>query len=141
MPDHVITLTSDAFKESGRSLENSNILILGISYKPDVKDIQLTPAEEIIKKLQNLGAKIKIYDPYFTSKSVFGINVENNIEKIISNVDAAIIVTAHSEFKKLELSLFTKMKTPILVDTRGIIEPHDAKQQKIIFRGLGRGDF
>ena len=141
MPDHVITLTSDAFKESGRSLENSNILILGISYKPDVKDIQLTPAEEIIKKLQNLGAKIKIYDPYFSSKNVFGLNVENNIENIITNVDAAIIVTAHSEFKKLELSLFTKMKTPILVDTRGIIEPHDAKQQKIIFRGLGRGDF
>ena len=141
MPDHVITLTSDAFKESGKSIQNSNVLILGISYKPDVKDIQLTPAEEIIKKLQNLGAKIKIYDPYFTSKSVFGINVENNIENIISNVDAAIIVTAHSEFKKLELSLFTKMKTPILVDTRGIIEPHDAKQQKIIFRGLGRGDF
>ena len=141
MPDHVITLTSDAFKESGKSIQNSDILILGISYKPDVKDIQLTPAEEIIKKLQNLGAKIKIYDPYFSSKNVFGLNVENNIENIITNVDAAIIVTAHSEFKKLELSLFTKMKTPILVDTRGIIEPHDAKQQKIIFRGLGRGDF
>ena len=141
MPDHVITLTSDAFKESGKSIQNSDILILGISYKPDVKDIKLTPAEEIIKKLQNLGAKIKIYDPYFRSKNVFGLNVENNIENIITNVDAAIIVTAHSEFKKLELSLFTKMKTPILVDTRGIIEPHDAKQQKIIFRGLGRGDF
>ena len=141
MPDHVITLTSDAFKESGKSIQNSDILILGISYKPDVKDIQLTPAEEIIKKLQNLGAKIKIYDPYFRSKNVFGLNVENNIENIITNVDAAIIVTAHSEFKKLELSLFTKMKTPILIDTRGIIEPHDAKQQKIIFRGLGRGDF
>ncbi len=141
MPDHVITLTSDAFKESGKSIQNSDILILGISYKPDVKDIQLTPAEEIIKKLQNLGAKIKIYDPYFSSKNVFGLNVENNIENIITNVDAAIIVTAHSEFKKLELSLFTKMKTPILIDTRGIIEPHDAKQQKIIFRGLGRGDF
>ena len=141
MPDHVITLTSDAFKESGKSIQNSDILILGISYKPDVKDIQLTPAEEIIKKLQNLGAKIKIYDPYFSSKNVFGLNVENNIENIITNVDAAIIVTAHSEFKKLELSLFTKMKTPILIDTRGIIEPHDAKQHKIIFRGLGRGDF
>ena len=141
MPDHVITLTSDAFKESGKSIQNSNVLILGISYKPDVKDIQLTPAEEIIKKLQNLGAKIKIYDPYFSSKNIFGIDVENNIENAITNVDAAIIVTAHSEFKKLELSLFTKMNTPILVDTRGIIEPHDAKQHKIIFRGLGRGDF
>ena len=141
MPDHVIKLTSDAFKESGKSIQNSNVLILGISYKPDVKDIQLTPAEEIIKKLQNLGAKIKIYDPYFNSKNIFGIDVENNIENAIINSDATIIVTAHSEFKKLELSLFTKMKTPILVDTRGIIEPHDVKQHKIIFRGLGRGDF
>jgi nucleotide sugar dehydrogenase len=141
MPDHVITLTSDAFKECQKSIQNSEILILGVSYKPDVKDIQLTPAEKIIIKLENLGAKIRIYDPYFISKEVFGINVENNIENIIANVDAAIIVTAHSEFKKLKLSLFTKMKTPILVDTRGIIEPHDAKQHKIIFRGLGRGDF
>ena len=141
MPDHVITLTSDAFKECQKSIQNSEILILGVSYKPDVKDIQLTPAEKIIIKLENLGAKIRIYDPYFISKEVFGINVENNIENIMANVDAAIIVTAHSEFKKLKLSLFTKMKTPILVDTRGIIEPHDAKQHKIIFRGLGRGDF
>ena len=141
MPEHVIELTSDAFNESQKSFENSKILILGISYKPNVKDIQLTPAEEIIKKLQNLGSKIHIHDPYFSSTEVFGIIVEKNIEDIISKVDAAIIVTAHDEFKKLPVSLFTKMKTPILVDTRGIIDPCDAKQNKIIFRGLGRGDF
>ena len=63
MPEHVIELTLDAFKESGISLENSDILILGISYKPDVKDIQLTPAEHIIKKLKALGTNIHIYDP------------------------------------------------------------------------------
>ena len=44
MPDHVVKLTSDAFKECNKSLENSSILILGVSYKPNVKDIQLTPA-------------------------------------------------------------------------------------------------
>ena len=141
MPEHVIQLTSDAFQESGKSIDNSKILILGVSYKPNVKDIQLTPAEEIIKKLQNLGSKIYIYDPYYSSKEVFGITVEDNIDDIISSVDAAIIVTAHDEFKKIPISLFKKMNKPILIDTRGIIEPKDAKEQKIIFRGLGRGDF
>ena len=80
-----------------------------------------------------------IYDPYFISTEVFGITVEKNIEDIISKVDAAIIVTAHDEFKKLEISLFNKMKHPILIDTRGIIDPLYAKQENLIFRGLGRG--
>tara|TARA_B100001540_G_scaffold65616_1_gene58966 strand:+ start:5682 stop:7055 length:1374 start_codon:yes stop_codon:yes gene_type:complete len=141
MPEHVIQLTSDAFEELGISIENSSILILGVSYKPNVKDIQLTPAEEIIKKLQNLGSKIHIYDPYFSTNKVFGITVEEKIEDIISNVDATIIVTAHDEFKNIPVSLFTKMKKSILIDTRGIINPSDAKDQKITFRGLGRGDF
>ena len=40
MPEHVIQLTSDAFDESGKSINNSKILILGVSYKQNVKDIQ-----------------------------------------------------------------------------------------------------
>ena len=140
MPDHVVELTSNAFKESKKSIENSEILILGVSYKPNVRDIQLSPAEHIIKKLQNLGANIRIYDPYFPSSNVFGITTENNIEDIISKVDAAIIVTAHDEFKELQVEIFTKMKHPIVIDTRGIVDPYIAKQKKLIFRGLGRGN-
>ena len=69
----------------------------------------------------------------------FDIRTEENLNEIISNVDSTIIVTAHDEFKKLEISLFTQMKTPVLVDTRGIIDPAIAKQNQLIFRGLGRG--
>tara|TARA_Y100000590_G_scaffold464109_1_gene632733 strand:+ start:80 stop:1429 length:1350 start_codon:yes stop_codon:yes gene_type:complete len=139
MPEHVINLTIDAFNEISQSLEKSHILILGISYKPNVKDIQLTPAEEIIKKLQNKGSIVHIYDPYFTSMKTFDITVENNIQDIISKVDATIIVTAHDEFKKLDISLFKTMRHPILIDTRGIIDPVIAKQEQLVFRGLGRG--
>ena len=52
MPEHVIELTSDAFKECNKSIQNSEILILGVSYKPNVKDIQLSPAEHIIKNFK-----------------------------------------------------------------------------------------
>jgi len=140
MPDHVVKLTSDAFKESNKSLQNSDILILGVSYKPNVKDIQLSPAEKIIKKLQNLGANVHVYDPYFSSENVFGIKVEDNLDDILPKMDAAIIVTSHDDFKKIKISSFAKMKNPILIDTRGIIDPSSAKLEKVIFRGLGRGN-
>jgi nucleotide sugar dehydrogenase len=139
MPEHVIELTLDAFKEHNKSIQNSDVLVLGISYKPDVKDIQLTPAEHIIEKLQKLGVNVHIYDPYFSSGQIFGINVEENLDVIISKVDAAIIVTAHKEFKKITTSTFNQMKSPILIDTRGIIDPTEAQRAKLIFRGLGRG--
>ena len=140
MPEHVIELTIDAFKESGISLEGSNILILGISYKPDVKDIQLTPAEHIIKKLKNLGANVHIYDPYFSSTKKFDTEISESFSsKLLEKMNAAIIVTAHNEFTKMDISKFSSMKNPILIDTRGIVDPIDAQKSKLIFRGLGRG--
>jgi len=141
MPDHTVELTSNAFKECNKSIQNSEILILGVSYKPNVKDIQLSPAEYIIEEFQNLGANVHIYDPNFSSTEVFGIKVEDNLDDVLSKMDAAVIVTGHDDFKKIEISSFAKMKTPILIDTRGIIEPQSVKQHNIIFRGLGRGDF
>lgn len=140
MPKHVIDLTVDAFNEANKPIKNSVILILGISYKPNVKDIQLSPAEIIIKKLQELGAIVKIYDPYFKSTNVFGIETEHELISAITNVDGIILVTAHNEFRDLEpIFLASKIKTPIVVDSRGIIDIHAARKVGLIFRGVGRG--
>jgi len=140
MPEHVIELTQDAFKECNKELDNSNLLILGVSYKPNVKDIQLTPAEPIIKKFQNLGANVHLYDPYFQSSKIFGISVEKNIDKeTLEKMDAAILITGHDEFKTIPIKNFNLMRNPILVDSRGIFEPQEAKNAMLIFRGLGRG--
>tara|TARA_B100000953_G_scaffold296793_1_gene290369 strand:+ start:351 stop:1700 length:1350 start_codon:yes stop_codon:yes gene_type:complete len=139
MPDHVINLTLDAFKKCKKSLKDSSILILGISYKPDIKDVQLSPAKIIINKLQALGVKIKIYDPYYKGNQVFGINIEQNIEDALSKVDASIIITAHKEFQEIDPKIFTKMRVPILIDSRGVIDTYSAKAVGLVFRGLGRG--
>ena len=138
MPDHVVNLTLDGFKKCNKSIKDSTLLILGVSYKPDVKDIQLSPAEIIIKKLKALGAKIRIYDPYYKDNQVFGINVEHDIQDVLSEVDASIIVTAHKEFQEINPKIFTKMKTPILIDSRGIIDISSANSAGLVFRGLGR---
>ena len=138
MPDHVVNLTLDGFKKCNKSIKDSTLLILVVSYKPDVKDIQLSPAEIIIKKLKALGAKIRIYDPYYKDNQVFGINVEHDIQDVLSEVDASIIVTAHKEFQEINPKIFTKMKTPILIDSRCIIDISSANSAGLVFRGLGR---
>ena len=139
MPEHVINLTLDGFKKCKKSIKDSTVLILGISYKPDVKDIQLSPAKIIINKLMALGARIKIYDPYYKDSQMFGINVEQNIENVLPKVDASIIITAHKEFQEINPKIFTKMKTPILIDSRGVVDTSSANDAGLVFRGLGRG--
>ncbi len=141
MPDHVIRLTRDAFNECKKPIEKSKILIMGISYKPNIKDIQLSPAKEIIKKFQNLDTQVYLYDPFFHSTEVFGLKVEDNLENILPEMDAVVIVTGHDEFKHIEINSFSKIKSKILIDSRGIIDPISIKNTNLIFRGLGRGNF
>tara|TARA_B100000029_G_scaffold516720_1_gene633240 strand:+ start:7673 stop:9064 length:1392 start_codon:yes stop_codon:yes gene_type:complete len=142
MPHHVIKLLKDALNEGNKQLDSSVILILGISYKPNVKDIQLSPAEVIISELQKMGAEIRIFDPYFKNASVYGIQTANNLDEVISNVDATVLVTSHNEFQNIQPEYFiSKMKSPILIDTRGVIDVKKAQKAGLIFRGLGRGKF
>ena len=115
-------------------------MILGISYKPDVKDIQLTPAESIISSLNELGCTVKIYDPFYKNETVFGIKIENNLLEILKQTDAMIVVTAHKEFHDLEPEfLKSNMKSPIIIDSKCIINQQLAKNAGLIYRGIGRG--
>ena len=140
MPNHVVNLLSNALSESNTSLNNSTIALLGVSYKPNIHDVQIAPSKEIIKILKEKNAKIKIFDPYFTSQ-VFGLTTEKSISDALSESDAAILITGHKEFQNLDLKKFSKtMKNPILVDCTGLVNPLDAKENGFIFRGIGRGD-
>ena len=140
MPDHVIELLEDAFNESNKSLSNSTVLILGVSYKPNVKDIQISPSEIIVKKLQEMKTNILIYDPYFKEEDVFGLKVESNLIELLPNVDAIIIATSHNEFRDLEPSfLKSKMRTPIVIDSTRILDQLASKKVGLVYRGIGRG--
>jgi UDP-N-acetyl-D-mannosaminuronate dehydrogenase len=140
MPYHVVELLADALNEAGKSVKDSTIALLGVSYKPNVGDTQLSPAEAIINRLDQLHAKIKIYDPHFKSTQVFSHKTEDDFVNTITNADAAIIITAHKEFRSIDPTLFVaKMKTPVLVDARGLMDVHAAKKAGLIFRGIGRG--
>ncbi len=140
MPDHVLDLLNDAFQEINKPILNSNILILGVSYKPDVKDIQISPAEIIIEKLKKLQTNVLIYDPYFESTNIFNLQTESNLVQALEKADALILVTAHKEFHDLDpFFLKSKMKTPIIIDSKCIINQEESKNIGLVYRGIGRG--
>ena len=140
MPFHTVQLLEDALNEINRPLSNSSILVLGLSYKPDVKDIQISPVEKIVELLKNKGANILIYDPYFKDSEVFGIQTLNNYSESLEVADGLIIATGHKEFHNLEpLFLKSKMKNPIVIDSKNILDQKLAKNVGLIYRGIGRG--
>jgi nucleotide sugar dehydrogenase len=140
MPDHVIELLKDAFKEKEQDIQNSNILVLGVSYKSDVKDIQISPAEPIISKLKELKANISIYDPYFKNQIIFGINTDDEFLSSASKLDAIVIVTDHKEFHNIDAEFIkNKMKGTIIIDSKQVINQDSAKKVGLIYRGIGCG--
>ena len=141
MPEHIVNLMKSCFKEANKQIENSEILILGVSYKANVKDIQISPAEPIIQNLKDLKVKVKIFDPYFKDVEIFGIKTESNLVDALKNIDGLVLVTNHKEFDDLDSSmLHTQMRTPIVVDSRGVIDRDAAKKAGLIFKGLGQGE-
>ena len=140
MPSHVIKLLINAFEEQNKSLNDSTILLLGVSYKPDVKDIQISPAENIIEKLKQLNVNIKIYDPYFKSENIFEIDTESNLIDALSNCDGIILVTSHKEFHNIDPKfLKSKLKSPIFIDSKCVLDQDESIKAGLIYRGLGRG--
>ena len=139
MPQHVIKLLLDSLKSVKKSINSTTISILGISYKPNIKDAQYSPAIEIIQKLKQLKVKIKIYDPYFKNEDFMSIKTEKNIINCVKDSNAVIIITAHNKFLNIETTdLITHMKTPLLLDTRGIVNVENAENHGWIYKGLGR---
>ena len=140
MPNYVIELLTDGLNEINKDSKNISVGILGISYKPNVGDIQLTPIKEVIEKLKKMNFKIKIFDPFFINKDFCSIKTEDSFENTVSNCDVLILGTDHDEFLDMDYNkLKTLMKTSgIVIDTRGKLSASKIREVGLIFRGIGR---
>jgi nucleotide sugar dehydrogenase len=140
MPEHVVELVFEAMNEVNKTIAKSTICVLGVSYKQNVRDVQLTPVERICKRLNSMGGKIKIYDPMYAGEEVFGFAVEKTVEDAVASSDCIVIGTAHNQFRELDWKrLATLMNDkPAIVDTRNLISPSEAKSLGFAYRGVGR---
>jgi nucleotide sugar dehydrogenase len=140
---HAINLTKDALKSCGKTLRRARVSLLGISQTPNAKSSLKETVKELVKMLEAKGAKVNIYDPYFSGEELTEMQhyFKKNLTETLEGTDCIIILTGHEQFKHLNLKkikLMLKMPAAI-VDFEGIIEPYKIEKEGFIYRGLGRG--
>ena len=124
MPRYVVTRTTDAINQQGKSIVGAKVLVLGLSYKPDVDDDRESPSFEIIELLQERGATVAYCDPYIPTarkgrKYDLGLSSVPCSAEEFARYDAVVLSTAHHQFK--DPALYSRVK--LAVDTRNVIPP------------------
>lgn len=128
MPEFTVEITQDSLNSFGYPVYGTRIAVLGISYKPDIRDDRESPSWEIIKILKKKHADLVVYDPYFKEKSTAG-----NLEQALHNTTCAIIATAHKEF--LDYQKYKDLK--LLVDGRNCLDKNKVRGMNIMYKGIG----
>ncbi|MDC2973081.1 nucleotide sugar dehydrogenase [Gammaproteobacteria bacterium] len=105
MSSYIVKELSNRLLKKDTKVEQSKILIMGLTFKENCPDIRNTKVFEIIDELEKLGAEIDTYDPWVDKTSLENKYIDNHIDKLKKNdYDAVIIAVAHEVFKEIKIS-------------------------------------
>ena len=117
MPGYVVRRVQDLLNEHSQSLKGARVLLLGLTYKPNISDQRETPSRDVANLLIEKGALVTGFDPHV---SHFDIDTGNlplatDLEVALGDCDVAILLQTHSVFDLDEIARLA----PIVFDTRG----------------------
>lgn len=126
MPDYVIGKLVHALNERSRSVKNSRVLVLGISYKKNVDDMRESPSVILMEKLRDLGAIVDYSDPHIPAfpkmrEHNFDLSSVTLTADSIASYDCVLLATDHDRF---DYNLIAQ-HAALVVDTRGALAASD----------------
>jgi UDP-N-acetyl-D-galactosamine dehydrogenase len=104
-------------------VKNSNILILGFTFKENCTDVRNTRVIDIVRELESYQAKVSIYDPWAEPAHVkheYGVTTSNILSDGSIKYDAVILAVAHDEFYKLNIRDLVN-KNSVIYDVKGVL--------------------
>ncbi|HLJ73783.1 MAG TPA: nucleotide sugar dehydrogenase [Thermoanaerobaculia bacterium] len=125
MRRYVVDRTVEALNQQRKSINGAKVLVLGLSYKPDIDDDRESPSFEIIELLQERGASVSYCDPFVPvarrgRKHDLGLASVSCSPEEFAKYDAVVISTPHSQFR--DPSLYKGAQ--LVIDTRNIAPRH-----------------
>lgn len=146
MPQHMVELMEDVFREQRRIVDNIKITLLGVSYKANTDDARNTPTENIIKVLKSRYHSHNIiliaHDPYVHERDYNLTEFTNDFNEAVVDADVLIFATNHKEYYEIDLEdLKKRIRTPIIIDGRNIFDRKILEERGFIYRKIGEGRF
>lgn len=117
MPAYVSHRAQNILNLDGLAANGANVLLLGVTYKPNIADRRESPAKPLARALKGLGAKISYHDPYVSDWAP-GVDIVriDDLEGAVSAADLVILVQNHREYDAEHLAQIAKR----FFDTRGV---------------------
>jgi UDP-N-acetyl-D-mannosaminuronic acid dehydrogenase len=126
MPGYTAELVSDLLEANGKRVDDATVLLLGVTYRPGVKETTHTPTLPLARRLHQLGASVAAADPLVDETALDGNPATYHSLDTVESLapDAIVVVTPHEEFETLE---WTAFGDAVVLDARaGLDGPHGA---------------
>lgn len=163
---HAAELVRDALRNMNAPIAAAKVLVLGASYREDVGDTRYSGSEILIRKLAEMGAEIRVHDPYvdqwweFTNQEVYPsssrsrffrnqnklteLTLQKDLQKALPQADAVVFAVRHKEYLDLEPDKIIQStgKPVAVIDCFGILDDEKIKRYLELgceVKGLGRG--
>ncbi len=165
---HAPQLVRDALRNMGKPLAAAEVLVCGASYREDVGDTRYSGSEIMVRKLAEMGADVKVQDPYvdhwweFEAQDTYpasgyslarfftrqeglkNLRVEKDLDKALKGVDAVVLAVRHEQYLKLQPDdVFRAVGKPFaVVDCFCILNDSQIRRYLELgceVKGMGRG--
>jgi UDP-N-acetyl-D-glucosamine dehydrogenase len=135
MPRHVVELTAEALNDRGRALKGARVGVLGVAFKPNVRDARNSPAAPVIAGLQERGAVVRYHDPHVPRFRDAGgaEHVSVELDALLAESDVIVVVTAH---RAVDLARVYR-EADLVVDTVNSSAGHVVKPRGVLRLGAG----
>ncbi len=163
---HAAQLVRDGLRNMGQPIASAEVLVLGASYREDVGDTRYSGSEVLIRRLTEMGAEIRVHDPYvdtwweFRSQDTYPDNnrsllfrnqqklkeleVSKDLNTSLDGIDALILAVRHEQYLNLDPDQTVRIagKPIAVIDCFGILDDDKIKRYLALgceVKGLGRG--
>jgi len=119
MPNYVARRAQDILNSERKAVNGATVLLLGVTYKPNIADLRESPAVPLARRLEELGAIVQFHDPYVTTWHAGDHSVGRvpDLDEALSAADLTILLQGHSAYDFASIAATAKR----VLDTRGVV--------------------
>src|SRR5690625_2120646 len=127
MPYYVVQRAQDILNDQGKAMRDARVLLLGVTYKPNIADQRESPALPVAKHLLAHGAHVEFHDPHVATWTSNGRTLHRvpDLEDALEEADLTILLQQHAEY---DVEAIAK-RAQFLFDTRGVAEAGEKVQR------------
>lgn len=128
MGKYIADRTLKAMIQSDVKIKDSNILVMGVTFKENCPDLRNTKVVDVIEELEQFGTNVDVYDPWVDPTEhkkhyTHGVLSENPFESD-KKYEAIVVTVAHKQFLELtseDFNKISKQEKAVLIDVKGVL--------------------